>query len=252
MAASISRLARAGGDRQAAIAGLESDLASGKLNMSDPQYAGYRNPATRQAWLNSKISESTKGKYSGVLGKAVKFVSKAAPFVLPFVPGLGPIAAGALSAGAGLAGGKNLKDSLLQGVASGAGSAVLGGQGYKGVTGAFGRAKDIALGKSVEGARAGGLIGKGGFLSRTAKSVGGPLNLAQIGLAGANAIQGAQAGSRANAALDRSVGALPVGPAPAREDLSTLFADPANPYANMGTGPSRAARSARAALAGGY
>lgn len=250
MAASISRLARAGGDRQAAIQGLLSDP-SPVVAAAKAKYAN--DPAGLQTWINSKINETTKGKYSGVLGKAVKFVSKAAPFVLPLIPGLGVPAAAALSAGAGVAGGKNLKDALLQGAGTGAGTALLGGQGYKGVGRAFERAKNFALGKVGEtGTRAGGLIGKGGLLSRTAKSVGGPLNLAQIGLAGANAIQGAQAGSRANAALDRSVGALPVGPAPAPENLSALFADSANPYGGGTPPPGRAARSARMALAGGY
>lgn len=250
MAASASRLTKAGGNRQEAIAGLLSDP-SPVVAAAKAKYAN--DPAGMQAWIDKKINETTKGKYSGVLGKAVKFVSKAAPFVLPFVPGLGPIAAGALSAGAAAAGGKNLKDSLLTGVASGAGSAVLGGQGYKGVSGAFGRAKDIALGKvGTAGTRAGGLIGKGGLLSQASKGVGGPLNLAQLGLAGANVISSAKAGGRADAALDRSLGALPIGPAPAPEDLSHLFADPANPYSGGAPPPARAAKNARAALAGGY
>src|SRR5438093_283500 len=112
MGASISRLQRAGGNSQAAIAGLENEIKSGQLNLRDPQYAGYLNPATRAAWENSKINQTTKGKYSGVLGGAVKLISKAAPLAA-LIPGVGiPLAAGIGAAGR-LAGGGGVKGALI-------------------------------------------------------------------------------------------------------------------------------------------
>ena len=253
MGASISRLQRSGGDVNAARASLDADYTAGKF--SPAQRALYENPATRDAFYQKYTNQTTKGKYSGVLGKAVKLVSKAAPLAA-LIPGVGVPAAAAIGAAGRLAGGGGVKGAVIGGLEGGAGAALLGGEGYKGLGGVVDRAKDLIGGKvATEGAnvgkRVGGLVGSGGLLSKASKGVGGPLNLASLGLAGANAIQSAQAGGRANQALDRALSALPTQAPPQREDLSSLFADPANPYSG-GMPPKRAARSAAAALAGGY
>src|SRR5258706_5383515 len=126
MGASISRLQRAGGNRQQAIQGLLNDP-SPVVAAAKAQYAN--DPAGFAAWENKKINETTKGKYSGVLGKAIQGLSKIAPYVAPFIPGVGPLAAAAISAGAGLAGGKNLGQSLTQGALTYGGAKLLGGAG---------------------------------------------------------------------------------------------------------------------------
>ncbi len=196
------------------------------------------------------------GKHSLFHG-ATKIIGKAAPIVAPFIPGIGPIAAGAIAAGGSLIGGKKPLSALKAGLLSYGGAKLLGGKGI----GAFGkkgggagsildRAKNLVLGKESftyqgAGPRTGGLLGSGGLLSRASKSVGGPLNLAQLGLAGANALQAARSGGQADAALNRALN-------PPRVNLSQEFADPNNPYATSGVRVPRARRAASLALSGGY
>lgn len=243
MGASISRLQRAGGNRQAAIAGLESDIQSGKLNMNDPQYAAYRDPATRAAWENQKIGETTKGKYSGVFGKAIQGLSKIAPYIAPFIPGIGPLAAAAISAGAGLAGGKNLGQSLTQGALTYGGAKLFGGAG------------SLNKAKGLIGATP-ATSGSGGFLSNIGNSLltsieKDPLKAAQYGLAGYSALSGAKAQGRSNAALNTALGSLGSESTLRPEDLSGIYGDPSNPYSQNPARPNSALSSARRAL-GGY
>ena len=249
--ASRSRLQKAGGDLALAKQSLADEYAAGARGWSGAQRAAYENPATREAFVTRQIGQSTKGKYSGVLGKIANVATKAAPFVAPLIPGVGLVGAGLISAAAGKARGKSLKASLLQGAGSAAGSALLGGKGIKGVGAAFARAKNLVRGGAGTAATAAAPGGKS-FLSKAAGTVWGaiksdPLKAAQLGLAGLGTIQAGRAGGRQNALLDRSLGALGPGTEPAAEDLSTLFADEANPYARRAT-RGRAARAATASL----
>lgn len=242
MGASISRLQRAGGNRQAAIQGLLNDP-SPVVAAAKAKYAN--DPAGLAAWEDSKINQTTKGKYSGVLGKAIQGISKIAPYALPFVPGLGPLAVGALSAGAGLAGGKNLSQSLTQGALSYGGAKLLGG-------GALSKAKGMVAGPAAATAAT---PGAGGFLSNVGNSLVSsitkdPLKAAQYGLAGYSALQGAKAQSRSNSTLDRALGSLGSESTLRPEDLSGIYGDPGNPYAVSGK-PNSALSAARRALGGG-
>lgn len=235
---SASRLTKAGGNVAQARADLFADPNANNqaiLAAAKRQFAS--DPAGYERWIDRKLHQTTKGKFSGPLGAIGKVVTKVAPYALPFIPGLGPIAAGALSAGVGLAGGKNLKQSLTQGALTGGASALLGGQGYKGVGGAFDRAKGAI--------KAAGATGIGKAIAKD------PLKAATIGLSGLSAIQGAKRAGQADTLINRATSAIPTLAAPARVDLSSMFADPTNPYATAPNVPKRAAGAARYALAGG-
>ena len=77
--------------------------------------------------------------------KIKKVVKKVAPIAVSFIPGIGPVARGALTAVAGKASGMSTKDALLGGLTAGLGSKFLGGtgtagkglQGLKGTSGKF-------------------------------------------------------------------------------------------------------------------
>lgn len=228
MGAEQSRLTKAGGNRQQAIAGLLADP-SPVVAAARAKYAN--DPAGFAAWENSKINETTKGKYSGVLGGAVKLISKAAPLAA-LIPGVGiPLAAGIGAAGR-LAGGEGVKGALVGGLEGGAGAALLGGKGIGGVS---------ALAKKATSSQ--------GILTRAidyAKRK--PLQAAQIGLGAASAIQGAKRQGQADTLLQGATNR--VSTVTPRVDLTDMFADPGNPYALGRTGPNRAALAARAALGG--
>lgn len=132
MGASKSRLDKAGGNVQAATQALIDEFNAGGQGWSAAQKAAFANPATRQAFIDRQIRQSTKGKYSGALGAIGKVVTKAAPFAA-LIPGVGPLLAGGISAAAKLAGGGNLIQALQAGVTSGAGAKVLGGKGITGI-----------------------------------------------------------------------------------------------------------------------
>ena len=77
--------------------------------------------------------------------KVKNVVKKVAPIAVSFIPGIGPVARGALTAVAGKASGMSTKDALLGGLTAGLGSKFLGGtgtagkglQGLKGTSGKF-------------------------------------------------------------------------------------------------------------------
>jgi len=242
MGASISRLQRAGGNSQAAIAGLEGEIAGGKLNLADPQYAGYQDPATRQAWLDSKIHETTKGKGSGILGKALKLIAIPAQALGGPVLGLGLRAAGELARTGsvkkiqlGRQAGHTALQQAAMAAAAGAGAAAPAVAGVGAGTGSAGTG-------ILAGAK--GLIGKVG--SAISKN---PLKAAQIGLAGLSAVQGAKRQGQADTLLQGATNRV-LTPTP-RVDLGSMFADPGNPYApGRAVLPNRAAAAARAALGG--
>ena len=185
--------------------------------------------------------------FLGIKWKPLKTIGKVAKIAAPFIPGAGPLAAAAIAAGGTLLekGGKvKFRDALKSGALAGGGSALLGGRGIKGVGGALQRAKGLIKGKL-------GTTLLGGAKRLGQSALRDPLKTAQLGLAGLNTIQAGRAGGRQNAALDRALGALGPGAAPESVNLSTLFADEANPYAS-GRPRGRAASAATRALQGGY
>lgn len=234
---SASRLTKAGGDPRVALASLDAEYRAGAPGWSPAQKAAYANPATHDAWAAQQIGQTTKGKFSGPLGAIGKVVTKVAPYALPLLPGLGPLGAGVISAGVGKLGGKSWKQSLTQGALTGGASALLGGQGYKGVDGVLDRAKSAVS-----------AAGKTGLGKAIAKD---PLKAATIGLAGLSAVQGAKRAGQADELINRATSNLPSFAAPERVNLDSIFADPNDPY-RTGTGtPRKAAGNARYALAGG-
>lgn len=137
-----SRLAKAGGDPQAALAGLEQEYQSGAQGWSAAQKAAYENPATRDAWAQKQIGQSTKGKYSGFGGSLVKAIGKVAPLA-GLIPGVGPLAGAAIGGiGRGISGG-GFKGAL-GGAALGAGGSLLRSgiakKGLGGLAGDIGKA----------------------------------------------------------------------------------------------------------------
>lgn len=164
--ASQSRLAKAGGNAQLAAQELEQEFQAGAHGWSPAQIAAYTNPATKDAWVAKQIGQSTKGKFSGTLGAIGKAVSTVAPYALPFIPGLGPVAAGLLSAGVGKLSGKSWGGSLKQGLATGAGTALLGGKGIKGLAGVPGKVEKLGgsaistIGKTLKNPQGGLDLGK--------------------------------------------------------------------------------------------
>jgi hypothetical protein len=198
------------------------------------------------------------------VGQAIGGVLKvAAPIAALAIPGLGPIAAGALAAGGNVLGntlqGKNTLKSIpgaaLGGVAVGAGRGLLNkaiGGGYGGGTSAPTTGGGLAAVGNA-GSAAGGGGGLGGTLQGIGQGLGvigqngqlNPLRLAQLGLGAAGVVQGAQAQGRANDALGRAVAPVNV-PMP---NLSPIFAGEAqnNPYWNQ-SGPNGAQLAAIRAL----
>jgi len=237
-----SRLAKAGGDYNAAVRGLlaenhpDVEKIKAQLGSGDPSAQ-----AAGQAALDRKINQSTKGKYSGIVGTIGKGLGKLAPIAALAIPGLGPLAAAGIAAGGSAAGralqGKsvNVGNTLLQGAGAYGARKVLGG-GTDAADAASGAAPAVA------GAGGKGVIGRlGDWVSNN------PLEAAQLGLGAVNAIQGAKAQSEADRARRRALGAVNQ---PQREDLSGLYGDSGNPYAGP-TGPNRARRAAVRSLSGG-
>lgn len=248
MGAQKSRLAKAGGNAQLAAQQLDAEFRAGAPGWSAAQKAAYSNPATRDAFVARQISQSTKGKFSGPFGKIAKVVTDVAPYAAPFIPGVGPLAAAAISGGAGLASGKGLKRSLTQAALSGAGSALLGGQGIGGLKSLPGKISSVARSATSAAPAVEGAAGKSTLRKITDFLTEDPLRTAQLGLGAVNAVQGARSAGQAEdlrrAALSRITQPGPV-------DLSDIFADERNPYSGS-RGPNRAKRAAVAALQGGY
>src|SRR6266850_1459044 len=135
MGAEQSRLTKAGGDSNVALQGLSQFM---ETQNRDPAMAAMwdrykQGDPTAAQWVNNKLGQSTKGKFSGPLGAIGKVVSTVAPFALPLIPGIGPLAAGLGSAAIGKLSGKSWGQSALQGAGSAAGSTLLGGKGFKGI-----------------------------------------------------------------------------------------------------------------------
>lgn len=245
MGASISRLQRAGGDRNAAIAGLLADP-SPVVAAARAKYAN--DPAGMQTWVNQKINETTKGKYHGVLGKIGKVVEKVAPIAALAIPGLGPVASAAIAAGGTAAGraaqGKsvNVGNTLLTGAAGYAGNKLLRGQGVKALIGGA----PNAAGAAGTAAAAGGGGGSGllhGALDWAGKH---PLDAAQLALAGVGTIQGAQRAGQADELRRGALASVDPNAHAAMGPPSTV--DPNNPYGGQVT-YNRARRAALASLA---
>ena len=91
---------------------------------------------------NGQINQLTGLQQFGFLSKVFKkiknVVKKVAPVAVSFIPGLGPLAKGALTAAAGKASGMDTKDALLGGLTAGLGAKFAGsgsGGGLKGLKG---------------------------------------------------------------------------------------------------------------------
>lgn len=95
----------------------------------------------------------------GFFSKVFKVVKKAAPIAAAFIPGVGPLAAAAIGAGLGAAGGGGLKGALLGGAG-----------GYIGAGGAFGGTGSVGTQILGAGAKGAGTLtqGLGGALSGAA------------------------------------------------------------------------------------
>jgi len=97
--------------------------------------------AKAQSLTRHAVGKEFKGRF----GDVGKIVSKLAPFA-SLIPGVGvPLAAGIGAAGS-FAGGGDFGDVLKGAAIGGGGAALLGGQGFKGVPGAFGKLGRLAKG----------------------------------------------------------------------------------------------------------
>lgn len=183
------------------------------------------------------------GKHS-VFHQAAGVAKKLAPAAV-LIPGVGPVLAGAIGAGASLAHGDKLGEAVKSGVVGGVGgyglSKLAGGAGLSGL-------KTSLLGTGAKGAA--GAAAKSGILGKAWDYIGkNPLKAAQYGSAALSTIQGARRQGQSDKLLNNAVGRLNAPRSPI--DLSSMFADPNDPY-RSGGGPNRAAASARASLSGGY
>ncbi len=128
------------------------------------------------------------GFFGSVQSVGADLLKYGAPIAAGFIPGIGPIAAGAIAAGGNTAGRAlqgdpfSLKSALLSGAAGYGGNALMGGQGLNGVSGIPGR-----LG-------IGGGGGAGSQVGNMTQSMGGGLS------AGPGAASGAGAGAFSTAA----------------------------------------------------
>ena len=97
-----------------------------------------------QGSVNNLTGLQEFGFLSKLFKKVKKVVKKVAPIAVSFIPGVGPVARGALTAVAGKASGMSTKDALLGGLTAGVGAKFLGGtgtagEGLKGLKGTSGR-----------------------------------------------------------------------------------------------------------------
>ena len=119
-----------------------------------------------QGLINPATGLQEFGFLSKLFKKVKKVVKKVAPIAVSFIPGIGPVARGALTAVAGKASGMSTKDALLGGLTAGLGAKFAAGKaGAAGVageaakTGRFSRLKNFF--NPAEGAKglAGGTFG---------------------------------------------------------------------------------------------
>ena len=105
------------------------------------------------------------GFLSKLFKKVKKVVKKVAPIAVNFIPGVGPLAKAALTAGVGKASGLSTKEALLGGALSFAGGKMFGGAGGAGQglgsTGRFSRIKSIINPANGNSGIFGGKIGPG-------------------------------------------------------------------------------------------
>tara|TARA_R100001224_G_scaffold38039_3_gene21626 strand:- start:7901 stop:9385 length:1485 start_codon:yes stop_codon:yes gene_type:complete len=85
-----------------------------------------------QGSINKTTGLQEFGFLSDLFKKVKKVVKKVAPIAVSFIPGIGPIAKGALTAVAGKASGMDTKDALLGGLTAGLGAKFAGGTGTAG------------------------------------------------------------------------------------------------------------------------
>jgi hypothetical protein len=85
-----------------------------------------------QGSINNLTGLQEFGFLSKLFKKVKKVVKKVAPIAVSFIPGIGPIAKGALTAVAGKASGMDTKDALLGGLTAGLGAKFAGGAGTAG------------------------------------------------------------------------------------------------------------------------
>lgn len=186
------------------------------------------------------------GKHS-VFHQAAGVAKKLAPAAV-LIPGVGPVLAGAIGAGASLAHGDKLGEAVKSGVVGGVGgyglSKLAGGAGLSGL-------KTAVMGSGAPGvAGAAGATAKSGILGKAIDYVSkNPLKAAQYGSAALSTIQGARRQGQSDKLLNNAVGRLNAPRTPI--NLSSMFADPNDPYRGGG-GTNRAAGAARASLSGGY
>lgn len=248
--------------------------------LADLDGPGGEGAATRDArnyarlMLNEGFGQShdymEKGDGGGFLGSVGGVLKTAAPIGAAFIPGIGPIAAGAIGAAGSAAGGALAGDdfdplkTLLAGGGAAGGNLLLGGQGIGGIKGIPGRlgmggsgipdAPDIsqmgdATYKVAAPAAGAGAVAKGGVLGKVGNFLGGGDGFGiddavKIGgtvaaidsMRHANklqdsAIQGATRDWESRAPLRQMGMSRIMGLNPsARRDMSELFADPSNPY----------------------
>lgn len=185
------------------------------------------------------ISGSTRHLGKTVIGPALKKLAPAAMLI----PGIGPLASGAIAAGAHLGGqaltGEKIDplQSLLVGAGTGAADAAVG---------AAGGLKNVAT-KAAKGAKKLG----GKALAGIAKD---PLRAAQIALIAQQAYQGQKRQDQSRALVDRALQSLPMGTGmPTPISLDEEFRDPSNPFTRPSSAPRRGAlQAANTALGGGY
>lgn len=157
-----------------------------------------------------------KGRSHNFFAQTARTLAPLAPLTA-FIPGVGPVVAGALSAGLSLAGGRGVKDSIVSGLEAGAGNALIGGEGPAGV---ISRVKEGIASKGVTG----GIVGKAA--DWVAKH---PFQAAQAGLGIAGTLSAANQQGRAEQNVQRALAPVNTRFFPTSVPTPT-FADPNNPY----------------------
>lgn len=189
------------------------------------------------------------------IGSTVGGVLKTAAPLAGFIPGIGPLAAAGIAAGASAGGGAlrdepfSLGKTALAGLAGYGGNALLGGEGPAGIKGIPSR---LGLGgsPSIGNTTAQGTVGAaadGGGLLGTGIRLGDIARYAPLAIGALGAVGNYQDQARANALRERGIAAAErtyaerqpfrtkaLGfagmPDPERPDLSGIFSDPGNPY----------------------
>lgn len=204
----------------------------------------------------ARLASHDSGGVSGVtrnLGKTTigPALTKLAPLAA-FIPGIGPLAAGAIALGAGGLG-RGLSGNKVLDPRAMARDALLAGGGKYLMEGASLAGEGALKGSTLPPSPLSHAVSSvGHFVSPIVGAIKkDPLKAAQIGLAGYSAYQGQRTADRAQDLTSQAIGRGMGQPNVAREDVSGLFLDPSNPFSG-GTPQTQALTSARRALAGAY